>query len=102
MATDGQPTTKGINPFALGMAGLLVGSAMGAAAVAFSDKKNREDAIHKLAQVKQNLNKWSDKVFLEAQKLSGKTKHEANKNVGEAKKEMDEVVQAMQENQVEE
>ncbi len=87
-----QDQRNGVNPLTVGMAGVIVGGAMGAAAVALSDKKNRTEAIKKLSLAKDSLNKWSDKVAARTQKFSEKTKASLNGKADELEEKVEERV----------
>ena len=77
-------TDKGVSPLAVGMAGVVIGSTMGAAAVAFSDKRNRDKAVKKITALKGDLDKWSDTLVSKSRKLSGKAPEKFHEKVEEA------------------
>lgn len=72
---------KGINPWATGVAGAIIGAAAAAAAVALSDEKNRKKAEQVLA----DLQKEGNKVFQEVSKKAMELKDMVGKNSEDVK-----------------
>src|SRR5438105_4321452 len=58
--------TKGINPLAAGLTGLVIGAA-GATAIALSDEETRKKATKKAKQLTHDLQKWSEQTIHELQ-----------------------------------
>ena len=52
---------KGVNPAAVGLAGIVIGAAAGAAAVALSDKENRKK-LEKRACLRRHIQGWSNRT----------------------------------------
>lgn len=76
---------KSSGKFGSGILGLVIGSIVGAAAVIFSDKKTRENAVKKLKEVE----KGTDKTVKELQKKSVVLKAKGEQILKNAKKEID-------------
>lgn len=73
---------KGINPFATGVAGAIIGAAAAAAAVALSDEKNRKKAEKVLADMQREGNK----IFKEVSRIAMELKDRGEKLLPEPKK----------------
>lgn len=75
---------KGLNPFAAGVAGAVIGAAAAAAAIALSDEKNRK----KVERVLENMQQEGNKVLKEVTKRALELKDAVGKGAEEAKAEI--------------
>ncbi len=73
---------KGVNPFATGVAGAVIGAAAAAAAIALSDEKNRKKA----EKVLSDMQKEGNKVFKEISRLALELKDRGTKALPKVKK----------------
>lgn len=78
---------KGLNPFATGVAGAVIGAAAAAAAVALSDEKNRKKAEKILA----DMEKEGSKVLKEITRIAMSLKEKTAKELPKAQKEVKKV-----------
>ncbi len=72
---------KGLNSFATGIAGAIIGAAAAAAAVALSDEKNRKKA----EKVLRDLEKEGSKVIKEVTRIALELKDKSQKILPKAK-----------------
>lgn len=72
---------KGLNPFATGVAGAIIGAAAAAAAVALSDEKNRKKA----EKVLQQMQTEGNRIFKEVSRIALELKDRGEKLLPEVK-----------------
>jgi len=77
------------NRFGPGLLGLIIGSIVGAAAVIFSDKEKRDEALKKVDELKKEANK----VVKTLKEKTTDLKNEGEKTLEKAKKEIEKKIE---------